>query len=262
MSSPSPELIKHREAMRLSRKAEEALAAGRSKEAVELYGLAFQLEKAVALTLLDPESHEPTRSVMFRSAASLGMLAGEYREAERLIAQGLAGNPPDVLAEELRTLFEHVNLRRHLSFEGILVGSVPTQLSLQGQLSENWPKDVGTGPKQKSTIIIAEDKLIAERLKSLIGPQLGKDAVVIAADSTANALQMAHTLLHDEEYVGTAVAVALIQVKSGQDYARMLLGDDSAHFVLTVFPNDNLADYPAQLKLIEDFIRAKEKLVQ
>lgn len=55
---------------------------------------------------------EPTRSVLYRSAASIAIDCGNYREAERLIATGLAGYPPEEIAEELRGLLEQVNLNQ------------------------------------------------------------------------------------------------------------------------------------------------------
>ncbi|HEX5271222.1 MAG TPA: hypothetical protein VFW33_12065, partial [Gemmataceae bacterium] len=64
-----------------------------------------------ALAASDP-SLEPTRSVLHRSAASLALECGEYREAERLIATALAGSPPETIAEELRDLLHRVYFDR------------------------------------------------------------------------------------------------------------------------------------------------------
>lgn len=44
---------------------------------------------------------EPTRSVLFRSAASLAYSAGDYHEALDLADEGLAGSPPSEIADEL-----------------------------------------------------------------------------------------------------------------------------------------------------------------
>jgi hypothetical protein len=41
-------------------------------------------------------------------AASLALECGALREAERLIAVALSGNPPEEIAEELRDLLEQV----------------------------------------------------------------------------------------------------------------------------------------------------------
>jgi hypothetical protein len=55
---------------------------------------AFEYERKAAMLLLNDYDVEPTRSVLFRSAASLALNFGDYREAERMIALGLLGNPP------------------------------------------------------------------------------------------------------------------------------------------------------------------------
>ncbi len=51
---------------------------------------------------------EPTRSVLFRSAAQLAFNYGEIREAEQLLSAALAGNPPGDILLELRTLYRKV----------------------------------------------------------------------------------------------------------------------------------------------------------
>lgn len=83
-------------------------------EAKELYQQAFELEQEAALTFLYDLENEPTRSVVFRSAASLALLCGKWRAAEKLTATGLSGNPPAEIADELRDLFEKVNVKRKL----------------------------------------------------------------------------------------------------------------------------------------------------
>jgi hypothetical protein len=56
------------------------------------------------------EEIEPTRSILYRSAASLALRAGNLAEAERLIFDGLKGNPPDDIAAELHELREQIHL--------------------------------------------------------------------------------------------------------------------------------------------------------
>jgi len=82
---------------------------GKEAAAVKLFVQAFELEKQAALMLLTDFDKEPTRSILYRSAASLAMDCGKYREAEKLVTQGLAGNPPEDIAEELQNLYEDVN---------------------------------------------------------------------------------------------------------------------------------------------------------
>ena len=50
----------------------------------------------------DEEEASLTRSIVYRSAASLALWCEEYDEAKRLIAEGLARNPPAEIADELR----------------------------------------------------------------------------------------------------------------------------------------------------------------
>ncbi len=115
--------------------AQEAMIAfnnGQSAESMALYEQAFALERDVAMSFVDKEGSEPTRSVLFRSAGSLAKTIGRYREAEQLIAHGLAGNPPDEIAEELRNLYEDVNFHRHLSLKGEQLGTAEFRLSIDG----------------------------------------------------------------------------------------------------------------------------------
>lgn len=65
---------------------------------------AYELEKEAAALLADTPQHEPTRAILYRSAALLALDCGELSEAERLVAQGLSGNPPVALANQLREL--------------------------------------------------------------------------------------------------------------------------------------------------------------
>lgn len=76
-------------------------------EADNKYYQAFELELKVAQYVI-PTSDEPNRSVILRSAASLAIDCGEYREAEKLIATALASDPPPSIANELRDLLMQV----------------------------------------------------------------------------------------------------------------------------------------------------------
>ena len=77
-------------------------------------GAKAKFQKALDYECLSAESlfndyhAEPIRSVLYRSAASLALICEEYREAERLIATALCGDPPDEIANELRVLLQQV----------------------------------------------------------------------------------------------------------------------------------------------------------
>ena len=121
----------HDEAMEYADDAFFARRAGDDEEFVKFSRLAYEKEAEAARMIASKES-EPTRSVLHRSAATLALDCGEYREAERLIAAALAGNPPNKIADELRELFEKVNFERNLKSEGIQLDENELQLSVQG----------------------------------------------------------------------------------------------------------------------------------
>jgi len=101
-------------------------------KAKEQFNLALKLEAEAAFTFKD-RNVEPTRSVLFRSAASLAFQGGAIREAEQLAAYGLAGNPPNEIANELRELLDKINFNRHLDLKGIFLGSNEFQFSIAGR---------------------------------------------------------------------------------------------------------------------------------
>ena len=102
----------HREAMRYAEQAKIADLDGEDVEARRLARLAFELEREAAQTLLHRLRVEPTRSVLFRSAATLALECGEMDEARLLAFQGLAGFPPKEIAAELREILEEEKSRR------------------------------------------------------------------------------------------------------------------------------------------------------
>lgn len=123
----------HKEAMDLAELAFIERLKGQKSNARELFKKAFELEKQAALFIVNNYEAEPSRSVLFRSAASLAMNFGEYREAEKMIALGLAGNPPCEIAEELRNLYEQVNFERHFELKGIVLEQDELQMSMMGR---------------------------------------------------------------------------------------------------------------------------------
>ena len=75
---------------------------------------------------------EPTHSVLHRSAAWLALDCGNPRLAEKFAAAGLAEEPPDEIAEELRDVWEQAVYHRHLDLRGIRLHANEIQLSLSG----------------------------------------------------------------------------------------------------------------------------------
>ena len=126
----------HDQAMAFAEKASVAKLSGDLEQANTLLRQAYKNELEAAKLLEDISSPEPTRSILFRSAASLAIDCNALREAERLIAIGLSGNPPSDIAEELRDLFERVNFHRHLDLRGVVLESNELQMSNKGEANE------------------------------------------------------------------------------------------------------------------------------
>src|SRR5690349_14631778 len=100
--------VLHSQAMEFAGQAFQANVHGDFRVAEQLFREAFELERTAAEAVAPLHASEPSRSILLRSAASLALDCHEYREAERLIAVALTGNPPIELCEELRDLLETV----------------------------------------------------------------------------------------------------------------------------------------------------------
>ncbi len=116
--------------------AEEAFAyqrGGDFEKAARLFFHALELESQAAMLLpnADKES-EPSRSILFRSAASLAYHARDYERAERLVANGLAGFPPPEINEELKDLLDEITFTRHLSSKGMELSESEWKMTLLG----------------------------------------------------------------------------------------------------------------------------------
>ena len=83
----------HRQAMDLAEQASLARRNGDDAAARALFLKAFQKERAAAEYFAGRLDEEPTRSVLFRSAASLAIDIGDPESARLLIARALAGRP-------------------------------------------------------------------------------------------------------------------------------------------------------------------------
>lgn len=90
----------HKQAMELS---DDAFFAERDKVSEDLvkkmYLDAFDKEKQAALMLKDEHELEPSRGILFRSAAELALSAGRNKDAKEMAEEGLRGKK---LYEEIR----------------------------------------------------------------------------------------------------------------------------------------------------------------
>jgi hypothetical protein len=84
-------------------------------EFLKLTKEAFTLERKAALLLKDNLKAEPTRSVLFRSAATLAINSGEYSEAIRLISFAFIGDPHEEIREELLEVIERATYESEAS---------------------------------------------------------------------------------------------------------------------------------------------------
>jgi hypothetical protein len=123
----------HREAMGQADLWHAATRDGNAEAAAAFLLEAFRLERSAAEQLATHYDAEPSRSILFRSAATLAIRAQMFAEAEQMICLALAGNPPGDLAEELRDLFEQVNFSRHLAVRGVILSDSEVQMSLAGR---------------------------------------------------------------------------------------------------------------------------------
>ena len=95
----------HHKAMEL---AEQASTTPDPLRARKLFQAALKDERKAAELWESGSNLEPTRSVLYRSAASLAVDCQDYAEARRLISKGLSGEPPDDIRQELLDLLTRI----------------------------------------------------------------------------------------------------------------------------------------------------------
>ncbi len=116
--------------MRLSREADEAEARGEHDEARAIRRAAFEKEAAAAELLKNNGAAEPTRSVLYRSAAVLALRCGLKKESVKLAAAGLSGNPRPDIADELMKILDDAAMDRHFDIRGVTLSDDEFQMSL------------------------------------------------------------------------------------------------------------------------------------
>ena len=102
---------RHEQAMDLAATAFRLTRQGRYVEARSSFAQAAQLEQAVAETLASQPTMEPTRSILYQSAAALALHAEEYTNALRLALEGIAGTPPACIRTELEAIAQAATSR-------------------------------------------------------------------------------------------------------------------------------------------------------
>jgi hypothetical protein len=81
---------------------------GEHQKARQLFQEALRKESQAASFVSEAPSSEPSRSLLYRSAASLAVDCGEFQEAQRLITEGLSRNTPLKIAQEFRALSKQI----------------------------------------------------------------------------------------------------------------------------------------------------------
>lgn len=110
----------HRRAMELVDAAFLARRSGDSQKEREYNLQALEEERQAANAIAEFHELEPSRSVLYRSAATLAYRCDKLREAERLAACALSGkNAPPEIVQEVRELMEDINCQRHHESHGI-----------------------------------------------------------------------------------------------------------------------------------------------
>lgn len=163
----------HREAMERVDEALEHERAGSAEEAARAWRGALGLESRAARET----EVEPSRSVLYRSAASLALKCDEWREAERLACAGLAGTPPQEIADELRDVLREAQRRYAVAALASEVSALSASVSsdqlhrLTGALrgaAREWRFDLGALESEHGPTVLvrsgaAEDSLFVGR---------------------------------------------------------------------------------------------------
>lgn len=111
----------HTDAMDIAEEAFCLQRRGNADKATELFVQALELERQAAASLPLSDESEPTRSILYRSAASLAYNALRYDMALSLIEEGLKGSPPSDVEEELSSLRNEIDLNKQSKqFTGLL----------------------------------------------------------------------------------------------------------------------------------------------
>lgn len=125
----------HDSAMLLAVKAQQAHDSGDFEQEQELARQACELEEQAAIQLLPNASDEPTRAILFCSAASLAWQAGDIAWCKRLCHDGLRGFPPPEYEADFNELLDKVTLSDHLDVRGVELHQGEFQLSLVGDVA-------------------------------------------------------------------------------------------------------------------------------
>ena len=148
----------HNHSMDLAETAVVARLQGDDEKAATLFQQAFELELKAAETLRSQLEVEPTRSILYRSAASLALDCGDWQQAEHLIVIGLSGYPPTEIADEMRDLLRQTLFARRLEIKGLVLSPNDITISIAGE-------DTGLGVAPSDIVLdrLSNFKTLADR---------------------------------------------------------------------------------------------------
>src|SRR5262245_34731771 len=122
----------HSEAMRLAHLAIVARHNNDLAQAEIFARQALEYERKAADLIPEALESEPTRSILYRSAASLAYQCKDLAVSLRLIAKGLSGYPTFQVEAELRGLYEQVKFEQTLEARGLSLAEDELQISMNG----------------------------------------------------------------------------------------------------------------------------------
>jgi hypothetical protein len=82
--------------------------AGETEKSRRLFDEALEKESAAADLMADAYDLEPSRSILYRSAASIALRIGNVQKAKQYVEAGLAGRAPDDIRAEMNILREQI----------------------------------------------------------------------------------------------------------------------------------------------------------
>jgi len=123
----------HQRAMEFADQAYIARKRGDTARAVNLAREALQIEIKAAEKLPPLAESEPTRSILYRGAASLAYQAKEFQLALKLIREGQTPYAPEEILADLEILHQDVRLAFYLQEIGLTLSNEEALIYLRGQ---------------------------------------------------------------------------------------------------------------------------------
>ena len=122
----------HQQAMDLAEEAFIQRRRGNYDTARTLFLESLHLEQTAAEQLIPARDNEPSRSILYRSAASLALNGEDFNTASNLVQEALRGYPPPEIHEELWSVYEDARFALHLRGRHIELDERQGVFSLSG----------------------------------------------------------------------------------------------------------------------------------